>query len=158
MPSTSAVARASAVLLLGGVLLSCNKDQTNPFLPPAQTVPIPASASLIFTSSAWTTRSGAPREVFAVNLDGTGLTESVLVDVDVDDQGRMVDYQIVSGQSVVSDPAKRRRVESLLWFTRFTPATSFGMPMAGRTRVRLMPSPWILNVQRADWPGIYVKG
>lgn|SRR5581483_7776568 len=91
-------------------------------------------------------------------LDGTGLTESVLVDVDVDDQGRMVDYQIVSGQSVVSDPAKRRRVESLLWFTRFTPATSFGMPMAGKARVRLMPSPWILNIQRADWPGIYVKG
>lgn len=91
-------------------------------------------------------------------LKGTGLTETVLVDVEVDDQGRMVDYQIVSGQAAVSDPAKRRRVENLLWFTRFTPATTFGMPMAGRARVRLMPSPWILNVQRADWPGIYVKG
>ncbi len=91
-------------------------------------------------------------------LKATGLTETVLVDVDVDDQGRMVDYQIVSGQSAISDPAKRRRVENLLLFMRFTPATTFGMPMAGKARVRLMPSPWILNVQRADWPGIYVKG
>jgi len=25
-------------------------------------------------------------------------------------------------------------------------------------RVLLLPSPWILNVGRSDWPGIYVKG
>jgi hypothetical protein len=87
-----------------------------------------------------------------------GLTDSVLVDVDVDDQGRMVDYQVVSGASVVSDPATRRRMENLLLFMKFAPATSFGMPMAGRARVLLLPSHWIFSVDRSDWPGIYVKG
>ena len=87
-----------------------------------------------------------------------GLTDSVLVDVDVDDQGNFVDYQVVSGASVVSDPTTRRRMENLLLFIKFVPATSFGMPMAGKTRVLLLPSPWVFTVGRSDWPGIYVKG
>jgi hypothetical protein len=87
-----------------------------------------------------------------------GLTDSVLVDVDVDDQGHFVDYQVVSGASVVSDPATRRRMENVLLFIKFAPATSFGMPMAGKTRLLLLPSPWIFSVPRSDWPGIYVKG
>jgi hypothetical protein len=97
----------------------------------------------------------------SVEMNGsvsTGLTDSVLVDVDVDDQGRMVDYQVVSGASVVADPTTRRRMENLLLFMKFEPATSFGMPMAGKARVLLLPSPWIFSVPRSDWPGIYVKG
>lgn len=89
---------------------------------------------------------------------GVGLRDSVLVEVEVDDQGHFVDYQVLSGASAVSDPTIRRRVENLLYFTKFAPATSFGMPMAGRTRVLLLPSTWIFNVGRSDWPGIYVKG
>jgi len=89
---------------------------------------------------------------------GVGLRDSVLVDVEVDDQGHFVDYQVVSGASAVSDPTVRRRVENLLYFTKFAPATSYGIPMAGRTRVLLLPSTWIFNVGRSDWPGIYVKG
>lgn len=89
---------------------------------------------------------------------GVGLTDSVMVDVEVDDQGHFVDYQVVSGASAVSDPTTRRRMENLLYFTKFAPATSFGMPMAGKARVLLLPSPWIFSVPRSDWPGIYVKG
>jgi hypothetical protein len=89
---------------------------------------------------------------------GVGLSDSVLVDVDVDDQGHFVDYQVVSGASAVSDPTTRHRMENLLYFTKFAPATAFGMPMAGKARVLLLPSPWIFSVQRSDWPGIYVKG
>jgi hypothetical protein len=89
---------------------------------------------------------------------GVGLRDSVLVEVEVDEQGHFVDYQVVSGASAVSDPTTRRRVENLLYFTKFAPATSFGMPMAGKARVLLLPSPWIFNVGRSDWPGIYVKG
>jgi len=89
---------------------------------------------------------------------GVGLRESVLLDVEVDDQGHFVDYQVVSGASAVSDPTTRRRVENLLYFTKFAPATSFGMPMAGRARILLLPRSWIFNVGRSDWPGIYVKG
>jgi hypothetical protein len=90
-------------------------------------------------------------------MDGSvaiGLTDSVTVD----DQGHFVDYQVVSGASAVADPAIRRRVENLLYFTKFAPATSFGMPMAGKARVLLLPSPWIFSVPRSDWPGIYVRG
>lgn len=92
------------------------------------------------------------------NSAGLGLSDSVLVDVEVDDQGRFVDYHVVSGASAISDPTTRRRMENLLWFTKFAPATSFGMPMAGKARVLLLPSPWIFSVPRSDWPGIYVKG
>jgi len=87
-----------------------------------------------------------------------GLTESVLVDVDVDDQGRFVDYQVVSGASLVSNPSTRRRMENLLLFVKFAPATNFGMPTAGKARVLLLPRRWIFTVPRSDWPGIYVKG
>ena len=90
--------------------------------------------------------------------EDVGLRDSVLLDVDVDDQGHFVDYQVVSGASAVSDPRTRRRVENLLYFTKFAPATAFGMPMAGRARILLLPRSWIFNVGRSDWPGIYVKG
>ena len=76
-----------------------------------------------------------------------GLSDSVLVDVNVDDQGRLVDYQIVSGADVVADPLMRRRMETVLWFTTFSPATSFGTPMAGKTRVLLLPGPEIYYVK-----------
>ena len=91
-------------------------------------------------------------------LTGVGLTDSVMLDVEVDDQGRFVDYKVVSGASALADPTARRRMENLLWFTKFSPATSFGMPTAGKARVLLLPKPWILTVPRSDWPGIYVKG
>lgn len=71
---------------------------------------------------------------------GVGLTESVLVDVDVDNNGDMVDYRIVIGESVLSNPATRRRVENLLLFTKFAPATTFGTRRPGTTRVLLLPS------------------
>jgi len=76
-----------------------------------------------------------------------GLSASVLVDVNVDDQGHLVDYQIVSGADVVADPLMLRRMETVLWFTTFSPATSFGMPRAGKTRVLLLPGPEIYYVK-----------
>ena len=75
------------------------------------------------------------------------LSDSVLVDVDVDDQGHLMGYQIVSGADVVADPLMRRRMETALWFTTFSPATAFGMPMAGKTRVLLLPGPEIYYVK-----------
>lgn len=75
------------------------------------------------------------------------LSASVLVDVDVDDQGHLLSYQIVSGADVVADPLMRRRMETALWFTTFSPATAFGMPMAGKTRVLLLPGPEIYYVK-----------
>jgi hypothetical protein len=61
----------------------------------------------------------------------------IVVDVTVDDQGRMVDYQVVSGQLILQDQGLRRRLENMLLFTTFVPATSFGQPMAARMRLSL---------------------
>jgi hypothetical protein len=62
---------------------------------------------------------------------------SLVVDVTVDDQGRMVDYSIVSGAGYLQDATLRRRLENMLMFTEFVPATSFGRPTSGRIRIPL---------------------
>ncbi len=64
-----------------------------------------------------------------------GSEGDVVVDVRVDGQGRMVDYTVVSGASVVANPEMRRRLENVLLFTEFTPATSFGQPMPSTMRL-----------------------
>jgi hypothetical protein len=61
----------------------------------------------------------------------------IVVDVSVDDQGKMVDYRIVSGQALLKDYTLRRRLENMLLFTQFAPATSFGVPTAARMRLSL---------------------
>ena len=53
----------------------------------------------------------------------------------------------LAGADVVADPLMRRRMETALWFTTFSPATSFGMPMAGKARVLLLPGPEIYYVK-----------
>lgn len=63
------------------------------------------------------------------------LASEVVVDLTVDEAGRMVDYSIVSGAPLLRDEAVRRRFESALIFTQFTPATAFGQPTSGKIRV-----------------------
>lgn len=64
----------------------------------------------------------------------------VIVDVTVDGEGRMVDFTIVSGGNVVDREALRRNIENVLWFTEFTPGTSFGQPTSSRMRLSLRSS------------------
>jgi hypothetical protein len=59
----------------------------------------------------------------------------VVVDVTVDEQGRMLDYAIVAGASVMANPQMRRRLENALVFSNFTPATTFGQPMISKMRL-----------------------
>lgn len=66
--------------------------------------------------------------------------DDVIVDVTVDGQGRMIDYTILSGGSALTNVRTRRRLEAALLFTEFTPATAFGMPMAGKMRLSLRNS------------------
>ena len=61
----------------------------------------------------------------------------LVVDVTLDGQGRMVDYHVVSG--VLTEPL-RHRLENLLLFTEFVPATAFGMPTAAKLRLQLFTS------------------
>jgi hypothetical protein len=64
----------------------------------------------------------------------------VVLDVTVDDQGRMVDYTILSGARLQHDPALRRRLENMLLFTQFVPATEFGRPVPSKLRLSLFTS------------------
>jgi hypothetical protein len=61
--------------------------------------------------------------------------DEVVVDVRVDGQGRMIDYAVISGLAVMANPQVRRRLENVLVFTEFTPATSFGQPMQSKMRL-----------------------
>lgn len=63
--------------LLLAALPACNsnsRDNTNPFAASAQTTPPPKGAALIFASAVFTLTPGAPRELYAVNADGSNLT------------------------------------------------------------------------------------
>lgn len=62
--------------------------------------------------------------------------EDVVVDVSVDGQGRMIEYAIVVGAAIRANSQLRRRLENVLVFTEFTPATLFGQPT--RSKMRLL--------------------
>jgi hypothetical protein len=64
-----------------------------------------------------------------------GSCGEVVVDVMVDEAGRMVDYKIVSGFNVLTTAQVRRSLENRLIFTEFTPVTQFGQPMSGKVRI-----------------------
>jgi hypothetical protein len=56
------------------------------------------------------------------------LPHGLLVDVTVDAQGTMLDYQIISGPSSLE---LRHQLDQLLFFSRFRPMMSFGRPTTG---------------------------
>jgi WD40-like Beta Propeller Repeat len=67
--------RAGPFLLLLASLAGCGREiPANPFRPPTRTVPLPANASLLFTSGVWSTLFGAAREVYAIAADGSAPT------------------------------------------------------------------------------------
>ena len=65
---------------------------------------------------------------------GGGVGE-VVVDVNVDEYGRMIDYKVVSGASELTTEQVRRSLENQLIFTEFTPGTHFGQPAPGKIRL-----------------------
>lgn len=79
----------------------------------------------------------------SVTVDGSASTgasgavpvASIIVELSVDGQGRMVDYSVVSGD--FQNDKERRSLENFLLFTRFVPATSFGKPTSGKMRLQL---------------------
>ena len=67
--------------------------------------------------------------------------DTVVLDVTIDDQGRMVDYALPGGKpGPWKDEALRRTIVNSLLFTRFTPANFFGQPTYGKVRVTLRRS------------------
>lgn len=59
----------------------------------------------------------------------------LVVDVSVDEQGRMIDYMIVAGSAALATSELRRRLENALIVSRFAPATAFGQPMPSKVRL-----------------------
>ncbi|MEZ5401454.1 MAG: hypothetical protein R2729_17415 [Bryobacteraceae bacterium] len=79
----------------------------------------------------------AVESAFFMSLEESG---EVVIDVSIDEQGRVIGYTIPRGQGWAQDPELVRNVETALLGTRFTPATLFGKPASGRTRVFLRRS------------------
>jgi hypothetical protein len=61
-------------------------------------------------------------------------TEAV-VDLTIDEQGRIANYTIVSTGPGHGTEQGRRNIENKLLFLGFWPATAFGKPIAGKVRV-----------------------
>jgi len=57
-------------------------------------------------------------------------SDDTLIEVQVDGQGRMVDYDVSQGQMT-------SEIGNLLLFTTFTPATQFLRPTTGKVVIRL---------------------
>ena len=61
---------------------------------------------------------------------GIGSGGEAVVDVTIDELGRMIDYKVVAGAAVLTNATLRRRLENTLLFTEFYPGTTFGKPVA----------------------------
>jgi len=81
----------------------------------------------------WTTQAAIKQ------IGPVAATGDVVVDVTVDDTGRMSDYRIVCG-NVNNNEVLRRSIESFLIFTVFQPATALGQPVQGKIRLFLQSS------------------
>ncbi len=64
----------------------------------------------------------------------------ITVDLIVDENGRMLEYRVVSGQNLLRDESVRRSLENNLMYGQFYPATQFGQPVAGKLRVSFRSS------------------
>lgn len=62
-------------------------------------------------------------------------SEYVVVDVLVDETGRVIDYRFPVGWGSLENPESRKRLEQALRFSTFLPATNFGKPVQGWVRV-----------------------
>ncbi|MCU0245242.1 MAG: hypothetical protein MUC42_01630 [Bryobacter sp.] len=81
------------------------------------------------------------------SLSSTGILDSInndsdfFIDVVVNEQGRVVDYSFSDNTALAKDPALRRNVGNVLFFTEFNPATEWSggkcWPVSGKLRISL---------------------
>jgi hypothetical protein len=115
----------SAVVLLGMWLI--------PYYPVRASSDFDVPTGLTANNWTGTATSAAVR---ATGVDAA-LGADVVVDVTIDHQGRMIDYRIVGGPTTVQDPDFRSRLENLLLFMQYVPATTFGQPGLSTLRLSL---------------------
>jgi hypothetical protein len=74
----------------------------------------------------------------ALYLSGDDLDfDEIAVDVTTDEEGRVTGFTIPAGQHWAKDRSLVKSLESTLLYTKFTPATFFGQPAMGRTRITI---------------------
>lgn len=76
-PRRLALALASAALSS-----ACGQDSNNPFSAGSTLGHLRPTAAIVFTSDAYAARPGGPREVFALDEDGAGMTRLTICNVD----------------------------------------------------------------------------
>jgi hypothetical protein len=74
-------------------------------------------------------RTTAPTMAHFAGSDKRYWEEALMIDTHVDEDGRVIDYVILSGPD---NPEVDRWVSELLYFAQFTPATAFGRPVDSR--------------------------
>jgi hypothetical protein len=63
-------------------------------------------------------------------------TEEVVIDLTIDESGRVLDYSFVDGGvPIQNDKQLKRKIDAALLFAEFVPATSFGQPIPGKVRL-----------------------
>lgn len=120
--------RPLALPLAGGVCSAL-------FLFSALVVPTFTSTFAMEKSPVWDVPTALSTQPMLKSAGLVGFGDGdVVVDLKLDDQGRIVSYTIVSPPGKQGDDL-RRRVENSLLFTEFWPATAFGRPIAGTIRI-----------------------
>lgn len=107
-----ALAGVVSALVLFGILI-------HTFAMPAVTNDVP----LVLLNSPPRLRTMAP-------LGYSTGEEGLLLQVHVDEEGRILDFRVLNGPQ---DPVLLNKLRDILLFTRFEPATSFGVPRHGTT-------------------------
>jgi hypothetical protein len=97
--------------------------------------------SFAWVPSAQDVPTALSTEAAVKSMAPIGFTDGeAVVDVTIDDQGHMVDFDIVHDRGHAVDESFRRSVENALLFTVFTPRTAFGQPVGGKLRLTFRSS------------------
>ncbi len=83
------------------------------------------------------------KELWPFGLAGASKLDSatLVVDVTIDEQGRMIGYSVpTEGMQLMKDSVLRRSIENNLLVTKFKPANFFGAPTQGKLRITIQHS------------------
>jgi hypothetical protein len=97
--------------------------------------------SLAWVPSAQDVPIGLSTEATVKSMAPIGFEDGeAVVDVTIDDQGRMVDFNIIRDHGTEVNESFCRSVKNALLFTVFTPRTAFGQPVGGKLRLTFRSS------------------
>jgi Tol biopolymer transport system component len=141
-------ARDWPTLLGAALVVGCSGNYTNPFVGDQRAVAPRADAAIVFTSNGYRTQGGGPRELFAADAAGGGLTRLTFCNVDP----RRCDTIEAAPAPDRQRMAIRRVLEDTNKDGRLTAADAQAMLLADLSRSvegTLLDSGW--HVSGVDW-------